>query len=471
MEKTSLYLAFATLSTTELRELGKFVRSPFFNSHAQPIALCDYLTACRHQTTLPEAETAFQTLYPGQPYDDQKLRLANSALLALLEHYWVYQEKFRDADLGKTQLAAAYRKRNLGKPFQIALREARQARERQPYRHAEYYGDLQLLEWEQYQFATATKRTESFNLQENSDLMDITYLARKLQLACLAVAHQAVFQSSYRLGLLDEIIHHVEQPQLMALPVISLYYHCYKFSTDRTVATEHFTRFRDLLAESSGVFPAEELRTLHLLAINFGVKKINESQGNWLEATLSLYQSALERGLLLENGVLSRFAFNNMVAIALRVGEAGWAEHFIHQYKGHLERQYREATASLNLARVAYARRDYPTALGHLQRSDYKDLINNLTAKALQLKIYYEMETYDLLESHLSSMKNYLRRHTAIGYHRTNYGRMVYYTQALLMVNFNDRSAVEALRTRIQAEPILTEKDWLLERIEHGIIP
>ncbi len=466
MEKTSLYLAFASLNAVELREFGKFVRSPFFNSHPQPIALYDYLTDCRYRAALPKAETAFLTLYPGQPYDDQKLRLANSSLLTLLEHYWIYQEKFQEVGPAKAQLAAAYRKRNLGKHFQIALREARQTRERQPFRHADHYDDLQQLEWEQYQFATATKRTESFNLQENSDLMDVAYLARKLQLACLAVAHQAVFQSKYQLGLLEEILRHVEQPQLMALPVISLYYHCYKFSTERVIATEHFTRFREILAESSSHFPAEELRTLHLLAINFGVKKINELQGEWLAATLSLYQSALERGLLLENGVLSRFAFNNIVAIALRVGAAAWAESFIHQYKSSLERQYREATASFNLARVAYARRDYPTALANLQRSDYKDLINNLTAKALQLKIYYEIDACDLLESHLTSMKNYIRRHTAIGYHRTNYSRIVYYAQALLTLNFNDRPAVEALRARIVAEPILTEKDWLLEQLE-----
>ena len=131
-----------------------------------------------------------------------------------------------------------------------------------------------------------------------------------------------------------------------------------------------------------------------------------------------------------------------------------------------VRRHYREATASFSLARVAYARRDYPTALANLQRSDYKDLSNNLTAKALQLKIYYEISAYDLLESHLTSLKNYIRRHTAIGYHRTNYSRIVHYAQALIALNFNDRSAVEALRVRIQAEPILTEKDWFLERMD-----
>ena len=72
------------------------------------------------------------------------------------------------------------------------------------------------------------------------------------------------------------------------------------------------------------------------------------------------------------------------------------------RHRPRLERSWRDATASLNLARVAYARKDYATALGHLQRSDYKDTINNLTAKTLQMKIYYETDEHDLLATPLS---------------------------------------------------------------------
>ncbi|MCC6410824.1 MAG: hypothetical protein IT270_04145, partial [Saprospiraceae bacterium] len=134
--------------------------------------------------------------------------------------------------------------------------------------------------------------------------------------------------------------------------------------------------------------------------------------------------------------------------------------------KQQLERHYRETTASLNLARVAYARRDLDTALQNLQFADYKDLINNLIAKTLQLKIYYETGEFTLLESHLASMKNYIRRHTTIGYHRSNYSRIVYFTEKLMALNFREEKAVEELRKRIVEEPLLSEKAWLLEMLD-----
>jgi hypothetical protein len=374
----------------------------------------------------------------------------------------MYREKFDDADRAKIRLAAAYRKRNLGKHFHITLREARQSRERLPWRHADYYHDLNLVEWEQYQFDTSAKRTESLNLQATSDFMDTAFIARKLRLACLALSHQAVFKTDYRIGLLEAVLTHAEVENLVETPAVGLYFYCYKFLVTHT-PDDYFYRFREMLFASAAMFPPDELRTLYLLAINFGIKKINESAEGWRHATLELYKSALERDLLLENGLLSRFAFNNIVAIALRVGETDWAEQFILQYKPSLERQWREATAGLNLARVAYARRDYKTALLNLQRSDYKDLINNLAAKTLQLKVFYETAEYDLLASHLSSMTNFIRRHTAIGYHRTNYSRVVHYTRQLMSLNFHDSAAVTALRQKVEQEEILTEKEWLLE--------
>jgi hypothetical protein len=477
MEKTLLYEALSSLSPAELREFGKFVRSPFFNLKPQLVALFDYFHQCRENGEKPDTEQAYSALERAivpspkgrkrhkAPDADQKLRLANSSLLALLEKYLAYKEKFEDADRAKIRVAAAYRKRNLGKHFQIVWREARQGRERLPWRHADYFHDLNLLEWEQYQFIAATQRTVPLNLQEVSDQMDTAFIARKLRLACAALSHQVVFNTEYKVGMLDMILQYVEAENLVQIPTVGLYFYCYKFLTEAE-SDAHFERFREMLFAHAELFPPDELRSFYLLAINFGIKKINESAEGWLRATLDLYKSALERDLLLENERLSRFAFNNIVAIALRTGELDWAEQFILQYKPRLERQWREVTASLNLARVAYARRDFKAALLNLQRSDYKDLFNNLTAKTLQLKIYYETSEYALLESHLSSMQNFIRRHAGIGYYRTNYGRIVHFTRQLMTLNFSNTKATAALREQIEKEEVLTEKEWFLEMLD-----
>ncbi|MBL7809315.1 MAG: hypothetical protein JNN28_15965 [Saprospiraceae bacterium] len=467
MEKTLLWEAFAALTNAEVREFGKFVRSPFFNARRQPVLLFEYLDACRRAGRLPKEEEVAEVL--NKEEGGLKMRQANSALLALLEHYLAWRELAQEVGKRDIRLTEAYRKRNLPKHFTIALREAKQRREKQEWRDAEYFHELNLLEWEQYQFDTATRRTETFNLQANSDWMDTAFMARKLRLGCLAAAHQTVYRTQYRMGLLPVLLQYLEADsegqQLLEWPAVALYYHGYCFQTQPEQAEQHFQAYRNLLSLHARQFPPDELRTLYLLAINFGIKKTNELRAGWPQATLDLYRGALELGLLLENGRMSRFAFNNIIAVALRVGELDWVERFILDHKQLLERQWREVAASLGLARVAYARKDYRTALLHLQRSDYKDLINNLTAKTLQLKIYYETDEFELLKSHLASMRTYIRRHTSIGYQRTNYSKIVQYTGQLMALDFRKADMVAKLREAVQAEEILTEKEWFLEQI------
>ncbi|MCC6410314.1 MAG: hypothetical protein IT270_01570, partial [Saprospiraceae bacterium] len=372
MLNTQLFRALQTLNATERRGLERFAQSPFFNRSDKPVLLLAYLDTCLSQKQEPISETAFEKTFPKQPYDDAKLRLVSSTLLALLEKYLVFLENDADETLIHLRLTTVWRKRGLAKPFHAALRDARKHLEKQPWRHAGFFTSLTDLEWEQYQFASSERRMGELNLQAVSDNADVAFCARKLQLACLALSHQMVYQADYKLDLIDAALDFAARHP--HIPALGLYYHCYRFLSETGDAENDFQAFNALLREHSDSLPPDEQRTLYLLAINFGIRKINTAGASWPRDTLTLYQNALERGLLLENGRLSRFAFNNMVAIALRLDELAWAETFILNHKQQLERHYRETTASLNLARVAYARRDLDTALQNLQFADYKDL-------------------------------------------------------------------------------------------------
>ena len=322
-----------------------------------------------------------------------------------------------------------------------------------------------LAEWEQYQYNVAALRSGELNIQSLSKAMDAAFMAGKLRLACLALSHQAIYKTEYQIGFIPAILSALETETALAeIPALGLYYHCYQFLTVPD-GEAHFQAFLRLLDETAAHFPEEELRPLYLLAINYGIRQINRSVPGSIVTTLNLYKGALHYRLLLENSQISRFAFSNIVAIALRAGETDWAEGFIEQYHPHLDRLWRDATASLCLARLEYERGQLDAAMRHLQRADYKDTMNNLTAKTLQMKIFYETNEVDALENHLKNLKNYIRRHTAIGYHRTNYSNIVRFTEQLLWLNKHDKQCVATFRENLIAEEILTEKEWLLKQL------
>jgi len=169
---------------------------------------------------------------------------------------------------------------------------------------------------------------------------------------------------------------------------------------------------------------------------------------------------------LLEGGTLSRFTFHNAVAAGLRTQQLQWTENFIEQYHSALEKKYQESSYSFNRARLEYSRQNYDAALLLLQKSNYRDLLLNLAAKTLQLKIYFELEEDNLLYSLLDAMQSYIRRKKIIGYYKTNYLNIINYTRKLLTVSPYNQNEMIQLRQGIEGEQILTERDWLLERVK-----
>lgn len=467
LENTRLWQAFLLLTPLERKHLGQWLASPFFCRQPHPARLFDYLSDCRANDRLPEQAQAHSMLFGAKtPFRAQALRQAMSDLLAQLEHFLVYREKFENtADFG-IYLARAYRKRGQEKHFRQSIRVARTAWAQQPYRHAEYFDAQAAIEYEVYQHLSAGRRTEALNWQDLSDQTDLAFISRKLRQACFALSHQTVFKADYQFGLLEAVLQHVRQnASLQQAPAVGLYFFCYLFLAEPD-GELYFREFKRRLFAHLQELPTEEQRNLHLLAINFCIRKINESETRYSHEALELYQSALQARLLLENGQLSHFAFNNIVAIALKVGETAWAEQFIREQAPFLEKRHRDATIQLNLARVAFERKQFGAALLHLQEADYKDLINNLIAKTLQLKIYYESDELDALDAHLQSMDTFIRRQHAIGYHKTNYQKIIRYTRRLTQLPPGDARARTALRRAIEQEPKLTEKEWLLAAVD-----
>ena len=481
MEKTNLWQLLIRLSPLERKHLGIWLNSPAFNRREEPVRLYDYLQQCLSTSQLPEQQAAITAISLGVPEnlwkrqkkspDDahsaagQALRLVMSELLHLAEQMLSHQEAVAWPGHYQLRVATAYRKRGMEKAFFQQVQSAKKAWERQPFRDTVFHEAIANIAYEEYQWLSNGQRTIPLNLQSVSDTTDIAYFSKKLREACFALTHQAVYNTPYDLGLLETALNWLTQrPALLELPAIGLYYYCYHFLKYPADAA-YFNRFKAVLLQYSSQLPPDEQRNLHLLALNYCIKKINQRENAYIREAFVLYQSALKSDLLLENGVLSHFAYNNIVAAAIMAGETDWAEQFIREYAPMLERKHREASMHLNLARVAYHRRQTGEALLYLQQADYKDRINNLIAKTLQLKIYYETDEWDVLETHLENMRTFIRRQRDFGYHQTNYLNIVRFAKKLIRLNHNSRTERIALRTAIEKEPFLTEKDWFLAQI------
>jgi hypothetical protein len=464
MEKSRLLKLLRTLSPEELRGLKKFVHTPFFNQRTEVAALLDLLEkSLKKNSPAPEKRDAFLHLFGNAVYDDHRIRMAMSFLYQITGQFLTVSEFLADKQQYHIRLANIFRKRQLPDAFTGAWQEADKTQYDKPYRNADFFEERYRMLLEKYRFEVETQSTEHLDFQELSDQLDSAFLARKLWQACFMHSHQTVRNSAYHFGLLDAALHHIEQAGISDNPAISLYYHCFKALAEPEEKT-HFQQFKALLTQYGNLFPADELRDLFILAINFCIRQYNAGSSDYLAEQFELYKEGFSKDFFITNGVLSRYTYQNAATIGLVMRDFAWVERFVHDYRMTLREAHREGLFCFNLARLEYQRSNPGKALQLLQRAEYKDLLLNLAAKTLQMKIFYELEEYDLLESHLQAIGTFIRRKKVMGYHRENYLNTVLFTRKLLETNPLDKSARAALHQEIEATRAVAEKEWLLEQ-------
>jgi len=448
----------------ELKKLRKFVTSPFFNQQKKLVTLLDYYIS--EKGNPPNKVSAYKALLPNKTFNEQDLRLHNSYLYKLVEKYIAYQEIEQDQFLVKQKTAEGFKRRNLTEFALRALKKARDFQEAAPLRNAAYYDYAFQNNAIQYYYDADSKPTEKVNAT-TFQALDIAFFIQQLSLACTLLSHQTTYSSAYDFSFLKIILREIEAKNLLDIPAIATYYYCYLLLSQPN-NIQHFEHFKQLLIKNSLLFDETEIKNLYLAAINFCIKKINEGDELFFQQALDLYKAGLKNEALLENNILSRFTYHNIVMAGIRTKEFKWVEQFIHQYRKSMKKRYQESAFHFSMANLLYYRKDFEGVLSLLQKSNYRDVLLNLGAKTLLLKVYYELEEFDLLYAHLEAMKNFIRRKRVIGYHKTNYLNVVRFTQKLLQLNFYDKIAIQDLHQTIEKVPVLTEKKWLLMQLLDG---
>ncbi len=109
---------------------------------------------------------------------------------------------------------------------------------------------------------------------------------------------------------------------------------------------------------------------------------------------------------------------------------------------------------------------DYNQAQQLLTQFEYDDMLLNIIAKTMLLKIYYEQDELDAFESLLESMRIYLQRKEALDPTRkAAYKNMISLMKKLMHLNPYSKVQKEKLQELVTAANPLMERDWLLRQL------
>lgn len=213
-------------------------------------------------------------------------------------------------------------------------------------------------------------------------------------------------------------------------------------------------------------FSLEEQREIHEAAVSFCINRLNRGDDSMNREIFELYQEAIRSNILIEDANLSPTTFRNIIAVALRLDEFEWVEKFISEFSPWIEVKYRDNAIYFNTARLYFYQRKYGEVVENLQKVTYEDIWYNLNTRSILILAYYELEEFDVLDSHLTSFKTFLNREKSLGSRKTHYLHLIKYVKYLINNNYNDQKKLQDLRQQVVETQGVVNKQWLLEKID-----
>jgi hypothetical protein len=155
MEKSRLVQLLRSFSKLEMRDFRRYLQSPYFSRRAEAfIALSNgWKRYLKSGKPLPEKEVAYAAVFPGDPFDDHRLRMLMSQLYQLAGQFLAVQDFLSDGVQPLMRLGQVLRKRKLTAQFAQAAADLCGAPGQPALRNADFYQNKYLATLEKYRTA------------------------------------------------------------------------------------------------------------------------------------------------------------------------------------------------------------------------------------------------------------------------------------------------------------------------------
>ncbi len=470
MLNSKLLEVWNCLSPKQLKKLGDFIASPYFNKNMDLITLYKYLFKYAPDFSKEKAlnkETVFKKVFKGEKYDAKKLGYCMSHLVKLTERFLVIHTVENDAIKHNNELLKLYSKWQLEKHYRSTFKENEQLLEKFPYKDSTFFHNQFLLEEANDQlWSQQLKHDFDDSLHKKIDNLDIYYLSAKLRSCCEVINRKTMLAEKYEVKLLDEILAYLEKNPHDDVPCISIYQQIL-LTLLETEQENHFIKLKNLLSQYSNLFSPFESRNIYTYAVNYTIRKINSGHTHYQKDLFDLYIELLDKEIIFDDGLLSPWTYKNIVSVALRNGDYDWTAQFIDNYKEHVDESFRQNAYAYNLAYLNFHKKNYSEAMQLLMQVEFSDIYYSFDSKTLLMKIYFELDEIDLLHSHIHAFKIYLRRNRLASEHmKAIYRNLAEFTRRLSRFADFEKEKVQQLKEKVLTTKKVADLNWLMQKID-----
>ena len=468
MVNSKLIILLKTFNVVEWRRFGQFLTSPFFNNNKKLLLFYEYLRsiAPKFEKEKLDKQLLFEIIYPKQTYNNGVFEDLIYLLLKNAEKFLTILRLEKKKDTSNLLILEELMERKLDKHYRNYLKKSNLLLDKFKNKDSNFYlYQYQLSDIAKQYFSMQKKRAYDSTLQASLDNLDEFYFFNKLKSSCEMLAWKNVSSIDFKFTFIGEVVVHLLKKKDDLSPVLNTYLSAYHLLINENSENNYFTLKR-LLDEYQLIIPDTEKSKLYLFAINYcGLQiKQNNNVYHYGKECLELYIKGVEQKFLYVNGFLTPWTFKNIVKLGFNLKKFDWTADFIKNYHTHLEDIFQKDALHYNMAELNYRQHNYQEAQAHLIQVEYSDIVYNLGAKSMLIKIYFETNEEEALLSIIASFTIYLKRNKKI----TNNIRQTYlnFTSLLYQLLRAKPPKLPALKEKIETVKLLTARRWLLNICE-----
>lgn len=476
MFKSNLIELLKIFSPKEFKELGDFIKSPFFNKNENVINLYNYIKKYYPDFDAEQLskDKVYEKLTGKKDYNDGFMRTVIFNLSKLCEDYLCSIVKNEIEN--ELILLDTYFKRGSNKLFERKMKQVSDFLSKENSKDQYHFYCLyrvQALKMAYNSKNRAFLNVKDFHEEEEIKTLDSLlnfYLLSSLPEYRFFYNQASVVNLDFKFNFLPEIITYLKRTGFhKKVPELNLHFHELLLAMEDD--EQNYFNLKEIVLKYIDKYRfAVQFNGVGLLA-NKAVTEYYKGKDKFLDERFEIHNLIIEKGLYkkFEDGFFDDMLFKNIVLVGLQLGKIEWTEKFINDNLEKLNPDDKENAYHLNLARLCVYKKKYDDSLSHLSKiGNVKHIHYKTEIKILTLMIYYELNRNDEVITVIDNYKHFLSNDALLPEQRKERNsNFLKFTNELIRIKENPSSkAVYDLQFDIKNTPNTYEKEWLLEKTE-----
>lgn len=471
MINSKLVRVLTVLSNDELKQLERFIKSPFYNENENIIQLFIYLRKQSPEWNAEKLERkkVWKKIFGDIPFNEVSCRKLMSNLVQLIEKFVIKGLPApKQSDI--SPLFHFYIQRYLTKDADDCLKEWEQEQGMSLIQNVDFYLKQMEIARSKMRLPVASVNLKSQTLiADYLYAADIHYIIVQLKWQTVMMNNTAILAFDYHSPFIPAILAQIEQDEKwLKIPAIYIYYHLYKMMENNS-ETHFYDKLYDATQSYADYLSQDEWVYIASFLQNYCIRKILAGNVLFQEKLLALYIHQLKTGLIFNYNQLKPTTFKNIVTSALACQKYEWAITFIKDYKSYLPEEDRDSLVAYCFAVICFEKKKYKDVLVHLNETAKSDnIFRELDIKVLRVRTFYEIQELEAMQATLDSLKVHISRQTTIAeFYKTRFKNFTNFLYRICHIPAMEYDKWQKLQAELQEmnDTDFLHKDWLMKKI------